>query len=80
MKKIMPVLLLFFLSSSLVAQDNAISKYFGEHLDDPTFEQFKVSEESFDEFADMETDDPLIVKPYIKLLLQRLQGMEIMKN
>ena len=57
MKKIMPVLLLFFLSSSLVAQDNAISKYFGEHLDDPSFEQFIVSEESFDQFADVETDD-----------------------
>jgi len=54
MKKIMPVLLIVFLSSSLAAQDNAISKYFSDHLENPTFEKFIVSEKSFELFEDVE--------------------------
>ncbi len=55
MKKI-PVLLALCLGSViwLTAQDNAISKYFEEYLDDPTFQQFKVSEASFELFEDLE--------------------------
>jgi len=50
----MPVLLIVFLSSSLAAQDNAISKYFSDHLENPTFEKFIVSEKSFELFEDVE--------------------------
>lgn len=55
MKKI-PVLLALCLGSiiCLTAQDNAISKYFEEYLSDPAFEQFKVSEESFEVFEEVE--------------------------
>jgi len=55
MKKI-PVLLALCLGSViwLTAQDNAISKYFEEYLEDPTFKQFKVSEASFELFEDLE--------------------------
>ena len=59
MKKIKPVLLLLFLSSitSLTAQDNAISKYFSDYLFDTQFEQFKVTEKSFDQIATMKSED-----------------------
>jgi len=59
MKKI-PVLLALCLGSiiCLTAQDNAISKYFDEYLDDPTFQQFKVTEESFEVFEDVEGETP----------------------
>jgi len=54
MKKIIPVLLIAFLSSSLAAQDNAISNYFSEYMEDPTFEKFIVSERSFELFEEAE--------------------------
>lgn len=59
MKKIKPVLLLLFLSSitSLSAQDNAISKYFSDYLFDTQFEQFKVTETSFEQIAEMESEN-----------------------
>lgn len=59
MKRIKPVLLLLFLSSitSLSAQDNAISKYFSDYLFDTEFEQFKVTENSFDQIAKMKSAD-----------------------
>ena len=59
MKRIKPVLLLLFLSSitSLSAQDNAISKYFSDYLFDTQFEQFKVTENSFDQIAKMKSED-----------------------
>ena len=59
MKRIKPVLLLLFLSSitNLSAQDNAISKYFSDYLFDTEFEQFKVTENSFDQIAKMKSAD-----------------------
>lgn len=59
MKVIKPVLLLLFLSStfSMSAQDNAIAKYFSEHLSNPDFDQFKVSQASFEQIGKMESDD-----------------------
>jgi len=54
MKKIIPVLLIVFLGSSLAAQDNAISNYFSEYMEDPTFEKFIVSERSFELFEEAE--------------------------
>ena len=59
MKRIKPVLLLLLLSSipSLSAQDNAISKHFSDYLFDAEFEQFKVTETSFDQIAKMESAD-----------------------
>jgi len=59
MKRIKPVLLLLLLGSitSLSAQDNAISKYFSDYLFDTQFEQFKVTEKSFEEVAKMKSED-----------------------
>jgi len=59
MKKI-PVLFALCLGSVLwlTAQDNAISKYFDGYLDDPTFQQFKVSEKSFEIFEELEGETP----------------------
>lgn len=59
MKKI-PVLLILCLGMvfSLTAQDNAISKYFDDYLDDPTFQQFKVSEKSFELLEELEGETP----------------------
>ena len=56
MKKIIPVLLIAFLSSSLAAQDNAISKYFSDYMENPTFDKFIVSEKSFELFEEIESE------------------------
>ncbi len=80
MKKIKPVLLLLLLSSitSLSAQDNAISKYFSDYLFDTQFEQFKVTETSFEQIANMESAD--FEEQQIIDAIGDLEGVLVLKN
>ena len=50
------VTLLIFVAS--YAQDNAIDKYFKQHLDNPAFSKFSITKKSFELITEIETDDP----------------------
>ena len=79
MKKI-PVLLAVCLGSALwlTAQDNAISKYFDKYLDDPTFQQFKVSEKSFELFEELEGET--LEEQIVIDAIANLEGVLVLVN
>ena len=79
MKKI-PVLLALCLGSALwlTAQDNAISKYFDKYLDDPTFQQFKVSEKSFELFEELEGET--LEEQIVIDAIANLEGVLVLVN
>ena len=80
MKRIKPVLLLLLLGSivNLSAQDNAISKYFSDYLFDTQFEQFKVTETSFDQIATMESEN--FEEQQIIDAIGNLEGVLVLMN
>jgi len=80
MKRIKPVLLLLLLGSiaNLSAQDNAISKYFSDYLFDTQFEQFKVTETSFEQIATMESEN--FEEQQIIDAIGNLEGVLVLMN
>ena len=58
MKKVIVLIVLFVFSGSLMAQNDAISKFFTKYAEDESFTVVNVSSKAFSLFADIDAEDP----------------------
>ncbi|MEM6319782.1 MAG: DUF4252 domain-containing protein [Bacteroidota bacterium] len=78
MKKTLIGSLVLLSSVMLFAQQNAVDKYFSDYLDNPAFDQFIVTEKSFDLIGTIETDDP--DEQTLLDALDNIQGVRVLDN
>ena len=65
-------------SCSIFAQNNIIDRYFEAYLDNPAFEKFEVTEQAFELFTDIETDDA--DEQQVLDALAEIEGIKVLAN
>ncbi len=67
-----------FFSLGIFAQNNVIDRYFEAYLDNPAFEKFEVTEQAFELFTDIETDDA--DEQQVLDALAEIEGIKVLAN
>jgi len=75
MKKLLPFLFLAFFGSNIMAQDDAIEKYFMKYIDNEEFTVVYVSPKMFDIVAKMDIEN---VDPEVTDVISGLKGLRIL--
>ena len=78
MKKLLFALILMAMGQSMMAQNDAVTKYFDQYKDDDNFTTVNISPKLFEMIANMaeeEIDDPEVLE-----MIQEMKGLKVLKT